>query len=222
MRRAMVITGIAIVVGVASTSAVVLESRSPLRSVHANQHAKSSARQVQYRNPLGHLKHSISVSAYSTGVGATVPGTERLTSPYTMSNGNVSLNPASASTEPSVSQRAAVQAWAATGLAPPTAAGSLAPTQPTSVLFGLVTDSAMATIGTNGSTEPQYVNSPVWIIEYHHAVVPLTGPDIPGTNNLPQVSVGTFFAFVSATTGKYEFASATTLPTSTPSVGFAS
>lgn len=221
MRRALLLAGIAILVGIASTSVAVLESQSPDRSAPANQIAKSVARQAQYRNPRGHLKHAINVSTYSTGVGATVPGTERLTSSFTMSNGNVSLSPALASAVPSVSQRAAVQAWVATGLAPPTAAGSLTPTQPTSVLFGLVTDSAMATIESNGSTDPQFVNSPVWIIEYHHAVVPLTGPDIPGTNNLPQVSVGTFFAFVSATTGKYEFASATTLPTSTPSVGSA-
>lgn len=82
MRRAMVITGIAIVVGVVTTSAAVLESHSPFRSVPANQKTKSAARQAQYRDPIGHLKHSIRVAAYSTEVGATVPGTERLTSSF--------------------------------------------------------------------------------------------------------------------------------------------
>ncbi len=172
-------------------------------------------------NPLGTPGSLIKVGNYSSAVGAAVSATARVTTTFTANNGEITVEAAPSNVLPAISQRAAVQAWAATGLAPQTAQGTMSPTQPTAVAFRIMSDTTMATIEPNGTTYPQYVDSPVWVVEYHHAVVALTGPHVTGPDTLPQGSVGTFEAFISADTGAYLFATATTVPTPTISVGSA-
>jgi hypothetical protein len=144
---------------------------------------------------------------------------QRVSSTSTTGTGTISIFPAPTGDNPAVSQEVALQAWLATGLAPPKVPESGSATQPTSVLFGMMSDTTMATLQPNGSTKPKYTHALVWVVSYRQAEVAIIGaPTHEGQNdqNKPaRMSVGTFTAFINATTGKYEFASSTTFPVTT-------
>src|ERR1700722_16561170 len=140
---------------------------------------------------------------YSTTTGSSIPSNERVTSTVTVRQGTISVSPADPSSGPQVSQQAAVQAWLKTGVLP----GTADTTQPSSVLYGNLTDTDYSTIQPDGSAKADYSQYPVWIIEYANAVVPLEGGYDPSTNpsSRPTSSTGPLYVFIDAASGSYLF-----------------
>jgi hypothetical protein len=178
---------------------------------------------LQVQSSDSHVNNSLQsatkgpkLTDYSTAVG-TLPESERIQSSLTIGNGSISINPASPSSEPLVSQETAVAEAAQTSI--PGVATT--PIQPT-VLFGDWSNNDLGPVPKNlnrpqgapidanapQTFTPTYVNSPVWVLEYKGMVFPTQGPIPQGPLSDSQDAtttqpgyVPTLFVFVDATTG---------------------
>lgn len=155
---------------------------------------------------------NINLSAYSKSTGASTAADQRIQSDESLRGPTLTIAPAPVSVNPTISQQDAVSAWLTTGMLP----GTTTSTAPSSVLFGLLTDTEYGTLQPDGSDKPTYTQQPVWVIEYSNAIVPLSG-GAAGTNG-PTSSTGRLDAFIDANTGKYMYAFSQTKPIPTSSL----
>lgn len=162
------------------------------------------------RTQVTQFKH-VDLSQYSA-TASSIPSTERVSTTIVLRQGQLTISPAPNAENPAVSQQAALATWLAMGL--PGSGGA----QPSSVLFGLLTDKEYAAIQPNGSTSPIYAQHPTWVIEYRNAQVPLTGGYVPGPTDphRPQFSVGPLYGFIDAASGTYMYSVSQTVAVASP------
>lgn len=145
------------------------------------------------RSSNGHAASHL--AEFSTSASASP--SERVTSVSTLRNGQLTIGPAPASSVPNVSQAEAVSAAQKTGI-PDAMAGNIQ--EPTSALYGDLTDTTYGTSDGNGTIVPRFQNYPVWIVQYVGVAVPNLGPGNGSSYS------GTLDLFIDAASGSYLFA----------------
>lgn len=147
-------------------------------------------------------------------MGASVPSSARVVLAHTTRTGQITILPAPAQMLPKIPESAALEVWNGMHRAPRTEPTMKVPAHPTVVEFGLLTDRTMGTLAGGTKIEPFYVNYPVWIIIYRHAIVVAGGDYHAGgpraSSRTSLLTVGNMYGFVSATTGQSLFTSAST------------
>jgi hypothetical protein len=164
---------------------------------------------------VGVPQHLLILANYSASAG-TAPPSERVQTTTTIANGQITISPAPADSQPTVSQQTAANNAAGTGMG----GASTTAIQPV-VLYGLYSNSAgplppgvvnpeaVPANATPMGTPTAYVNYPVWISEYKGMAIPAFGGRDPSSTPPPSYVAPDasgyqpiFYIFTDANTGK--------------------